>query len=99
MPNPWPRRLVALFLHAPGLWLIFREPLPKELRRPNLVAATATLGAMAATFWLAPAPWGRPWGVLAAWLAGHLAWGAYLTWDQSRRHRSPDTNSSDPFSK
>jgi hypothetical protein len=96
VPNPWPRRLVALFLHAPGLWLIYREPLPKELRRPNLVAATATLAAMAATFWLAPPPWGRPWGVLAAWLAGHLAWGTYLARNLSRRHRRSGTPSPDP---
>lgn len=98
MPNPWPRRLVALFLHAPGLWLIYREPLPKELRRPNLVAATATLAAMAATFWLAPPAWGRPWGVLAAWLAGHLGWGACLVAQLSRRQRSSSPDSSDPRS-
>jgi hypothetical protein len=78
LSDSWFRRLVALFLHAPGLWLIYREPLPKELRRPNLVAAGATVIVMAATAWLLPPPWGWPRGVLSAWAAGHLAWGAFL---------------------
>jgi len=90
VPNPWPRRLVALFLHAPGLWLIYRERLPKELRRPNLVAAAATAVVMAATAWLLPPPWGWPRGVLSAWAAGHLAWGIYLVQALSRQIRRSD---------
>jgi len=60
------------------LWLIYRERLPMELRRPNLVAAAATAVVMAATAWLLPPPWGWPRGALSAWAAGHLAWGAFL---------------------
>lgn len=96
MPSPWPRRLVALFLHAPGLWLIYRERLPRELRRANLVAAAATVVTMAATAWLLPPPWGWPRGVISAWAAGHLAWGTYLAGEPSRRHRRSGTPPADP---
>lgn len=70
------RRLVALFGHAPGLWIVYREKLQPELRRANLMAVAATLIAMAAIVcFLDEARWI---GVLVAWLVGHLSWGAYL---------------------
>src|SRR5262245_58258567 len=40
------RRLVAWLGHAPGLWLCYREPLPRELRAPNARAVAATLVAI-----------------------------------------------------
>jgi hypothetical protein len=85
MPNPWPRRLVALLLHAPGLWWVYRESLPRELRRANLRAALATAAAVVATFWLAPPPWDGFDTVLGVWLAGHLLWGLYLSANLSGR--------------
>lgn len=72
------RRLVALFGHVPGLWLVYREPLPRELRVANLVAVVATLVAVLVVVgradtvgWL---------DVLVPWLIGHFVWGAYLAW-------------------
>lgn len=61
--------------HPPGLWLIYREPLPRELRRSKLLALLAACAAVAAASWLTPARWSRG-TVLVIWLAGHLAWGA-----------------------
>ena len=71
------RRLVALFGHAPALWLVYREPLPKRLRVMNIIAVTATLGLVIVTYQIAPSPWRVP-GALATWLIGHVAWGVYL---------------------
>jgi hypothetical protein len=71
------RRLVALLGHAPALWLIYREPLPKHLRLINVLAAVATVGVMAAVYRVAAPPW-KFRGALVSWLAGHLAWGLYL---------------------
>jgi hypothetical protein len=72
------RRLVALVGHAPGLWLAYREPIPPELRRANVVAVMATVVAMAAALvFVDEGGWLRP---VVAWLVGHLAWGMFLAW-------------------
>lgn len=71
------RRIVAFFGHAPGLWLMYREPLPKPVRRPNAIAVGLTLAAMVAAGVLAPA--GQTgWAVLVTWVVGHFAWGTWL---------------------
>lgn len=70
------RRFVAFAGHAPGLWLLYREPIPKPLRVPNAIAAGATLFAMGLGGVLGgEARW--TW-VGALWLAGHVLWGLYL---------------------
>ena len=72
------RRLVALVGHAPGLWLAYREPVPRELWRANVVAVAATIVAMVASLaFIDEGGWLRP---LVPWLVGHFAWGAYLAW-------------------
>jgi hypothetical protein len=71
------RGLVVFLGHAPALWLFYREPLPKRLRVPNIIAATLTVGFMVAVYHAAAPPW-RVRGALVVWLAGHLAWGAYV---------------------
>ncbi len=71
------RRLVALVGHAPGLWLVYREPLPAPVRRPNVVAVGLTLAAMAAAGLLAP-DGRRGVAVLVTWIVGHFAWGIWL---------------------
>lgn len=84
MPNPSPRsdairRLVAWGGHAPGLWLLYREPIPRPLRRPNLYAAVGTIAAIGIA--VAGAPAGqRLIAGLATWAVGHVAWGTYLAW-------------------
>ncbi|MEM6988947.1 MAG: hypothetical protein AAF721_00575 [Myxococcota bacterium] len=71
------RRIIAAVGHAPALWIVYREPLPPVVRRPNLIAALATLAAMIAGGVLAPAE--QRWvTVFWVWLAGHFLWGAYL---------------------
>jgi hypothetical protein len=71
------RRLVAFIAHAPGLWLVYREPLPRQLRRGNVLAILVTLAVMGGA-WLAADQARRPAAIALAWLAGHLTWGAYL---------------------
>lgn len=75
----WPRRLIAWLGHAPGLWLVYREPLPRPLWRANALAVGATLAAMAATWalWSGPHPAAA---VLLVWAVGHVAWGSVLAW-------------------
>lgn len=73
--------------HAPALWLIYREPLPRPLRWPNLIAAAATLASMGLTYALAPPPWDLL-GALIAWVAGHSMWGLYLA-ARDDPHRRP----------
>ncbi len=67
------RRLVAFLFHAPGLWLVYRERLPRRLYAANAVAIGVTLVAAAVAFvrldGLAAA---------AAWASGHVLWGAVL---------------------
>jgi len=71
------RRVVAFFGHAPALWLFYRETIPPPLRRPNAIAVMLTLAAMAAAYEVAPG--GSPGlATFAAWVVGHLAWGAVL---------------------
>lgn len=70
------RRVVAFFGHAPGLWLVYREPLPHIVRRPNAIAVALTLTGMALAFFTVPSQPGL--AVLVAWLVGHFAWGTYL---------------------
>jgi hypothetical protein len=59
--------------------MIYGEPVPKRLRIANLLAVATTAGAMAAVHLLGAPRWGLR-GILAAWLAGHLGWGAYLAY-------------------
>jgi hypothetical protein len=73
------RRFVAWAGHAPGLWLFYREPIPRALRRPNVVAATATALAVVVAVGLVAPGW-RLWVGLTVWAAGHVAWGTYLAW-------------------
>jgi hypothetical protein len=68
------RRLFALFGHAPGLWLCYREAVPASFRGPNALAFLLVVVAVvfaARTSYLAAA---------VAYVVGHLAWGAYLAW-------------------
>jgi hypothetical protein len=67
------RRLVAFLFHAPGMWLFHREPLPRRLIAPNLIAAALTVIAAAVAF-----HWRGGWAALAVWAAGHVAWGGVL---------------------
>jgi RsiW-degrading membrane proteinase PrsW (M82 family) len=72
-------RLAAWLGHAPALWLLYREPLPRSLRLPNVLAVLATLAAMAAAWFLVADLPQRVLAVVATWLVGHVAWGTYLT--------------------
>lgn len=71
------RRTVAFFGHAPGLWLCFGERPSLELRRANRWAILATATAMYAAATLSRPP-RKTAHIGLAWLAGHIAWGAYL---------------------
>ena len=71
------RRATALFFHAPGLWLLFREPIPASLRFPNLIAIMLTVIAMGLSITLAPQG-SRVVATVSAWLIGHLLWGTIL---------------------
>jgi hypothetical protein len=71
------RRVIAMVGHAPALWLVYREPLPRAVRRPNLYAVLATLTAMLVAGVRAP-PGGRLTAVLVTWAIGHGLWGIYL---------------------
>lgn len=73
------RRAVAWLGHAPGLWLCYREPLPRPLRRPNVVAVLGTLAAVTTAVLLAPHD-GAALAALLTWATGHVAWGSYLAW-------------------
>lgn len=67
------RRLIAFLFHAPGLWLFYREPIPRRLWAANLIAIGLTLAAVivgGARFGGGPA--------FLAWACGHVAWGAVL---------------------
>lgn len=71
------RRVIAFFGHAPGLWLVYREPLPKIVHKPNAIAVVLTLAAMLTAGLLASSG-GKAIAVLIAWAIGHVAWGTYL---------------------
>lgn len=60
--------------HAPVLWLLYRETLPRALWGPNAIALAATLAAVALA-WRA-----SPLAALTAFVLGHVAWGAMLAW-------------------
>ena len=65
---------LAFFCHAPGLWLFHRFTLGPRTKRENLVAVVMTLLAMGVAF-AATQGWSAS---FAAWLLGHVAWGAWL---------------------
>ena len=71
------RRLVAFAGHAPGLWLFYREPVPRELWALNVIllglTAAATAAAAVATEGAARWP-----VAIATWAVGHVIWGAIL---------------------
>jgi len=71
------RRVIAAFGHAPALWLVYREALPKVVRRPNAFAAVGTVLAMVVAGVATPAD-ARWAAVFWTWIVGHFAWGAYL---------------------
>lgn len=63
--------------HAPALWLLYGERMPAGLARKNAVAIGLTLaGATAAA--LSGRGRSAVWRAGLVWLAGHVAWGAYL---------------------
>lgn len=86
LPLGLSRRAAAWLFHAPGLYLIHGERLSPRLLRANAVAAILTVAAIAAAAVLAPPspPSLRLFAAIAAWLAGHVAWGSYLV-----RHLPP----------
>jgi hypothetical protein len=65
--------MTAFFLHAPGLWILYRMRLARQLALRNAIAVALTLATMGA----AGSAFGLP-GVVAAWALGHVAWGAFL---------------------
>ena len=86
------RRLVAALTHAPGLWLLYRQTLPRSLWRPNAIAIGATLAAMvtAALWW----PDRAAVAAFAAWAVGHVLWGlALAAWLPGSDRRPPDEDS------
>jgi hypothetical protein len=87
------RRATAWLIHAPGLWLLYGERLPRTLRRANALAVVLTLVAIALA-WLRPPFEPRALAALAALVTGHVLWGSYLTWrlpsrDEAMRATSP----------
>ncbi len=83
-PTERTRRAAAFLGHAPGLWLVCREPLPRALWVPNAVAVLGTLAAAATAWWTVRPPL-RLAAALAAWAAGHVLWGAFLAVRLPRR--------------
>jgi drug/metabolite transporter (DMT)-like permease len=80
------RRLVAFLGHAPALWLVYRERLPRRIIIANAVAAAGTLAAV----FLATRRSPRPLRAAAlAWAAGHVAWGTLLAAMLPRRSPMP----------
>ncbi len=72
------RKAIAVFFHLPGLRLFYGFRPDGDLVRVNVGAVAATLLAMAASGWLAPA--GSAFEVVfIVWLIGHMLWGAYLS--------------------
>lgn len=68
------RRLFALFGHAPGLWVGYREAVPAGFRGPNAIAFVLTVVGVvlaARVSYLAAA---------VAYVVGHFVWGGYLAW-------------------
>ncbi len=72
------RKLVAVFFHVPGLRIFYRLTPPPKLLRVNVKAVLATLALMAVTGWVVPEPHTML-AVFLVWLAGHFAWGIYLS--------------------
>jgi len=73
----WGRALVAIILHRPGLWLLYRVKVSETIRKRNRIAAFAVTLGMAATAVFAPKEC-RFFTVFAVWAVGHLVWGIYL---------------------
>jgi hypothetical protein len=71
----WQLALIAALGHAPGLRLAGAR-LNRATRRLNVLAALATLLAMAGAAAMV-APWWA--GALAAWAAGHGTWSVVLS--------------------
>ena len=71
------RQAVAFAGHAPGLWLLFREPVPRALWALNvaLLSLTAAVAVTAAVIIEGPARWPS---AVGAWAVGHGVWGAIL---------------------
>ena len=67
------RRSIAFLFHAPGLWLFYRERLPRRLVAANIVAIVLTVAAALAAF----AKLGAG-AAIATWASGHFVWGLVL---------------------
>jgi hypothetical protein len=67
--------LIAFFLHVPGLMAFGRDRLPPRLLVPNMLAVSLTAAIAVGLGWRH-----HLWAGIAAWAAGHVLWGAYLSW-------------------
>jgi hypothetical protein len=89
------RRFVVWLTHAPGLWLFYGEPVPRRLRRANVIAAVATVVAVVAAVLVAHGMY-RLIAGLAVWMVGHVAWGSYFAW-RLPNHEHEDRRSREPL--
>lgn len=71
------RKLVALFLHLPGLRLIYGAKASPGLLKTNVKAVAITLALMALVG-MTSSPSNQLTAVFLVWVVGHLAWGVYL---------------------
>jgi hypothetical protein len=73
------RRFIAWIAHAPGLWAVYGEVLPKPMQRANLIAVVATVVAVGSVCALVCRPY-RLVTALIVWVMCHVTWGSYLAW-------------------
>jgi hypothetical protein len=78
------RSLVAFFLHAPGLWLLYRLRPGPHTKRENRIAIALTVALTVAVAAAAHVVTGRFIAAGLAWAAGHAFWGAWLAARVSR---------------
>jgi len=67
--------LVGFLGHAPGLWIFARHKLDPVTARLNVAAALATVVAVVVALVCEGG-----FAAFLAWLGGHFAWSAVLTW-------------------
>jgi intracellular septation protein A len=73
------RLLIAWVGHAPGLWLIYREKLPRSLIAANAVAVFLTAIAIACVL-VSGRFVHRIATAIVVWIFCHVLWGSYLVW-------------------
>lgn len=80
------RQLVAFAGHAPGLWLLFKEPVPRRLWVMNaaLLLLTAVLTVVVASLIEGATRWPA---AVGTWALGHTVWGLILA--AGLPHRPP----------